>query len=67
MKLKDFLVQLENDEQLLARYRQDRRGVAREKGLNPSQTEALASGNLKKIRKELEEDEPGTAFVFVVM
>ena len=70
-KIKDFLLQLENDERLLDRYRTTkakpgRIDLAVEQGLNQDQAKLLQSNNLKKIKQAIE-DEDGGATVFCVV
>jgi hypothetical protein len=71
-KIKDFLLQLENDQQLLDTYRatkakQARKKIATDNGLTDKQAEVLQSTNLKQIRRAIENESPGETFFCVVM
>ncbi len=71
-KIKDFLLQLENDQQLLKDYRtagtkQARKDLAKRQGLSDEQAELLQSNNLKKIRKAVEDEDGGGQVLCIVM
>ena len=52
--MKDFLLKLEDDDDLRKRFRQSPQEVAQAEGLTTEQAAALASNNPKQIRRELE-------------
>ncbi len=71
-KLKDFLLQLENDQQLLRDYRtagtkQGRKDLAKREGLDEEQAELLQSNNVKKIKKAIEDEDGGAQVLCIVM
>ncbi len=61
----EFLLQLAEDPDLLARYREDPTAVLAEAGVAPEHHEALVSGDLKRVRALLGDEYPD-AEVFIV-
>jgi hypothetical protein len=67
MKIKDFLVRLEGDENLLERYVNDPQGTAQAEGLSPGQARTLASGKLKDVKRAINDESPGETLLYVIM
>lgn len=61
----EFLIQLGEDQDLLARYNDDPKAVLVEAGVSPEHHEALLTGDLKRVRAALGEEYP-EAEVFIV-
>jgi hypothetical protein len=66
-KIKEFLVELDDDKQLREQFKKDPEGTARRAGLNPGQAKAVASGDLKRLSRAVEEESGPTTLAFVVM
>jgi hypothetical protein len=67
VSMKDFLLKLEDDDELRRRFRESPQEVAQAEGLSDAQAAALASGNTKQIRRELQNESPGDSIVNIVM
>jgi hypothetical protein len=67
VSMKDFLLRLEDDDDLRSRFRKSPEEVAQAEGLTADQAAALASKNPKQIRQALQEESPGESIVSVVM
>jgi hypothetical protein len=67
VSMKDFLSKLEDDDELRRRFRESPQEVAQAEGLSDDQAAALASGNLKQIKQELQIESPGDSIVGVIM
>jgi hypothetical protein len=65
--MKDFLLKLEDDDDLRKRFRQSPQEVAQAEGLTTDQAAALASSNPKQIRQALQAEAPGETIVNIVM
>lgn len=65
--LKDFLLKLEDDDDLRRRFRESPQEVAQAEGLTTDQAAALASKNPKQIRQALQAESPGESIVSFVM
>ena len=65
--MKDFLLKLEDDDDLRKRFRQSPEEVAQAEGLTTDQAAALASKNPKQIREALQAESPGESIVSFVM
>ena len=65
--MKDFLLKLEDDDDLRRRFRESPEEVATSEGLTSDQASALASSNPKQIRQALQAESPGETIVSVVM
>ena len=65
--MKDFLLKLEDDDDLRKRFRAAPEEVAQAEGLTTDQAAALASKNPKQIRLALEAESPGDTIVGVIM
>ena len=67
MSMKDFLLKLEDDDDLRKRFRNSPEEVAQEEGLTSDQAATLASNNPKEIRQALQAESPGDTIVNIVM
>jgi len=65
--MKDFLLKLEDDDDLRRRFRESPEEVAQAEGLTSEQAAALASSNPKEIRRALQDEAPGETIVNIVM
>jgi hypothetical protein len=65
--MKDFLLKLEDDDDLRKRFRQSPEEVAQAEGLTSDQVAALTSNNPKQIRQALQAEAPGETIVNIVM
>jgi hypothetical protein len=65
--MKDFLLKLEDDDDLRRRFRESPEEVAQAEGLTSDQASALASKNPKQIRQALQAEAPGETIVNIVM
>jgi hypothetical protein len=65
--MKDFLLKLEDDDDLRKRFRKSPEEVAQAEGLTSDQAAALASNNPKQIRQALQAESPGETIVNFVM
>ncbi len=65
--MKDFLLKLEDDDDLRRRFREAPEEVATSEGLTSDQAAALASKSPKQIRQALEAEAPGETVVSIVM
>jgi hypothetical protein len=65
-KIGDLLVDLSEDPRLLREFERDAEKVMRERGLSENQRQILRDGNLKRVRQELEAENPD-ATVFVAL
>ena len=65
MGIGEFLIQLSDDSDLLARFREDPYGVMADGALSEKQQELVMSGDVRRIREELQREYPDTeVFVF---
>jgi hypothetical protein len=62
-KLGDFLEKLSSDEPFEAKYDADPRGTMQEFGLNQHQIDLIINGTAKRIRKAVQDEEPGKQLV----
>ncbi len=67
MSMKDFLLKLEDDDDLRKRYRKSPEEVAQAEGLSADQVAALTSNNPKQIKQALQAESPGESIVSIVM
>jgi hypothetical protein len=72
VKIKEFLVQLEDDPALLdkwrkAKKRNERKQIAEDEGLTDAQADVISSTNLKKIKQAIEDENGGGQIFCIVM
>ena len=65
--MKDFLLKLEDDDDLRKRFRESPEEVAQAEGLTSDQVAAVTSNNPKQIRQALLAESPDDTIVNIVM
>jgi hypothetical protein len=67
VSMKDFLLKLEDDDDLRRRFRESPEKVAQAEGLTSDQVAAVTSNNPKQIRQALQAESPDDSIVSFVM